>query len=179
MKRMAVLFGLLALTAVAASTVTRASVAALEKSFNNRLDREVLEGDPFLLLGTTHGIYVDGFGVVYSAEVNLANAPGINPFHPEMTKADWQRVRQKKLQKLPALRQAMKSMLVDTAASLDGMPGEEQVVLGVRITRLPGEDTAGIPSQIVMRAQKRNMLDVHTGRVNRSQMDTFVKVQEN
>ncbi|MBI4905262.1 MAG: hypothetical protein HY820_16630 [Acidobacteria bacterium] len=179
MKRVVVIFVLMTVAAVAASTVSRASVAALEKSFNNRLDREVLDGDPFLLLGMTQGIYIEGFGVVYAAEVNLMNAPGINPFHPEMTKADWQRIRQRKLQRLPALRQAMKSMLLDSAASLDGMPAEEQLVVGVRITRQPGEDATGIPSQIVMRAQKRGMLDVHTGRVARSQMDALIKVNEN
>lgn len=178
MKHLLAIIVLISLVASAASHVSRASVASLEKSFDNRLDREVIEGDPFLLLGMTHGVYVEGFGVVYAAEVNLANQPGISPFHQEMTKADWQRVRQKKLQRLPALRSAMKSMLLDTAASLDGLPVEEQIVLGVKIARQPGEDITGIPSQIVMRAQKRPLLDIHTSKRDRSQLDTLIKVQE-
>ncbi|HUQ91337.1 MAG TPA: hypothetical protein VM120_06630 [Bryobacteraceae bacterium] len=180
MKRIAgfLLLAALTLSATGRSKVTRASIAALEKSFDRRLDSQVLEGDPFLLLGMTRGVYVEGFGIVYSAEVNLAPVPGISPFHREMTKADWTRVRQKKLQRLPLLRIAMKQMLLDSAASLDGIALEEQTVLGVSLTRDPGEDTTGIPSQIVMQGQKKDLLEIQTGKRDKAQLDTVIKVQE-
>lgn len=162
----------IAVAATGASRVTRTSVAAMEKSFDGRLERDVLDGDQFLLLGMTRGVYVEGFGIVYSAEVDLAPVPGINPFHPEMTKQDWARVRQKKLTRLTPLRAAMKQMLVDTASSIDGLSGEDKVVLGVTLTRRPKEDGTGIPSQIVMQAVKKDLLE------HRTQLDTVIKVQE-
>lgn len=155
-----------------ASRVTRASVAAMEKSFDGRLERNVLDGDPFLLLGMTRGVYVEGSGIVYSSEVDLAPVPGINPFHPEMTKADWGRVRQKKLARLPLLRAAMRQMLVDSASSIDGLNAEEIVALGVTVTRRPNEDNTGIPSQIVMQAVKKSLLE------HRAQPESVIKVQE-
>lgn len=166
------------MAATGASGVTRASVAALERSFDHRLKSEVLEGDTFSLLGWTRGLYIEGFGVVYSAEVQLAPIPGISPFHPEQTKQDWARVRQKKLQRLPALRSAMKQMMLDCASSLDGVPAQEQVVLGVSLTTHPNEDSHGVPAQIVMQAVKRDLLDIQTGRRQRSQLDSVIKVQE-
>lgn len=180
MKRAIILSAVLALALGAAGRVrlTRAAMATTEKSFDGRLERDVLEGDMFLLLGMTRGVYIEGTGIVYSAEVNLAPIPGISPFHPEMTKQDWARVKQKKVQRLPALKTAMKQMLIDSAATLDGMPSEEQVVLGVTITSHPKEDSAGIPGQIVMQAGKKALLDVQAGRVRRAQMDTLIKVVE-
>jgi len=171
MKRWLLVF-MIAIAATGASRISRTSVAAMEKSFDARLEREVLDGDQFLLLGMTRGVYVEGFGIVYSAEVDLAPVPGINPFHPEMTKQDWGRVRQKKLARLSPLRTAMKQMLLDTASSIDGLGPEEVVALGVTVTRRPQEDSTGIPSQIVMRAAKKALLE------HRTQLDTVIKVQE-
>ncbi|MBI3682409.1 MAG: hypothetical protein HY235_18675 [Acidobacteria bacterium] len=177
MKRLIALLALAALAA-GASKVTRASIATLEKSFDRRLERDVLDGDPFLLLGMTRGVYIEGYGAVFSAEVNLAAIPGISPFHPEMTKQDWARMRQKKLQRLPLLKQAMKQMLVDGAASLDSMPAEEQMVLGVSVTRHPSEDVTGLPAQLLMQAQRRVLLEFQTGKRDRAQLDAAIKVQE-
>ena len=171
-----ILFLAIAVVAAGAARVSRTSVAAMEKSFDRRLEREVLDGDQFLLLGMTRGLYIEGFGIVYSAEVDLAPVPGISPFHPEMTKQDWGRVRQKKLARLPLLRTAMKQMLLDSASSIDGVGGEENVVLGVTVTRRPNEDNTGVPSQIVMQALKRNLLE--TKHRDPKQLDTVIKVQE-
>lgn len=169
---------LTALVLMAAPRVTHPSIAALEKSFDRRLERDVLEGDAMQLLGMTRGVYIDGFGIVYSAEVNLAPITGISPFHPELTKDDLARTRERKLKRIPVLKQAMRSMLVDSAASLDAMPGEEQVVIGVSLTRHPRENIAGIPSQIVMQAQKRVLLDFQTGKRDRAQLETAVRMTE-
>lgn len=168
----------ISLSATGRARLTRASIAAVEKSFDHRLEREVLEGDPFLLLGMTRGVYVEGFGIVYSAEVDLAPVPGISPFHQQMSKADWLRVRHKKLQRLPLLRTAMKQMLLDSAATHEGLDPDEQMALGISLTRHPGEDSSGIPAQIVMQAYKKNLLEISTGKRDRLQLDSVLKIQE-
>lgn len=176
--RFAILFFALHWLTIAAPRLNLAAVTAMEKSFNRRLEREVLDGDPFLLLGLTRGIYIEGFGIVYSAEVNLAQGPGISPFHPEVTKEDVARLRQKKMARLPLLRNAMKQQLLDMAGSLDGLPAEQQIVLGVTLFRHSWEDTTGLPHQVVMQAQKRQLLEIQTGRRDRAQLDAVVRVQE-
>lgn len=157
--------------------VTRASVAGMEKAFDRRLLRDVVE-NPFLLLGATRGVYLDGYGAVFSAEVNLAVGPTASLFRPQLTKEDLAKLKQKKVDRLPVLRQAMREMLVASAGSLDGMPAEERLVVAVSLFNFNWEDASGLPSQIVMQAQKKQLLEFQTGARNRAEMPQAIKVQE-
>jgi hypothetical protein len=40
------------------------------------------------------------------------------------------------------------------------------------------EDTAGLPSQILMQAERQKLLDVQLGRASRSSVDAIIHVQE-
>lgn len=154
--------------------VGRASIAAMEASFDKKLAK-LWTDDPFLLLGMTRGVYLDGFGAVFTAEVNLVTGPTITPFRPQISKEDILRHHQRKIERLPILRKAMRSMLMDSAASLDNVAADEQIVLGVTLTRYPWEDMTGIPTQILMQSRKRELLEAQrTG----SLPDSACKVQE-
>lgn len=158
--------------------VSRVSIAAVEKMFDRRLEREVLDGDPLLLIGMTRGVYIDGFGAVYSSEVNLVPGLVSSPFRPEASREETARLRQRKLERLPVLRRAMKRMMVDSAATLEGMAPSDQFVYAVSIYLHPREDSTGIPSQIVMQAQNKALLDAHAGRLSPLQLDRIFRVQE-
>ena len=132
----------------------------------------------FLLIGMTRGIYLEGYGIVYSAEVDLVASPGISPFHPEVTKEDITRLRQRKIARLPVLRKAMRQMLLDSAGSLDGLPAEERMSVGVSLNHRSWENTSGLPSQIVMQAEKRVLLDFATGKRDRAQLESAIRMQE-
>jgi hypothetical protein len=156
--------------------VSRATVAAMEKSFDRRLEG-VIES-PFLLLGMTRGIYLEGYGAVFTAEVNLASGPSVTPFRPKATPEDIARLRQKKLERLPALRGAMREMLVSSAGSLDTVPADEQLVVGVSLFSFSWEDTSGLPAQIVMQAPRKTLLEFQTGRRDRATLPSMVQVRE-
>jgi hypothetical protein len=155
------LAGVLSAGSPDAPKVSRKSVAAMEKSFDQKL--VTLWPEPFLLLGTARGFYLDGFGAIFSAEMNLVTGPNVTPFHPEMSKLEIEQHRKKKLERLPVLRQAMKQMLTDAAASLDSVPVTEQIVVEVTVVKYPWEDMTGIPTQILMQAQKKKLLDAQRG----------------
>ena len=143
--------------------IKRASLVSMEDSFDKRI--KGLADDPYLLVSNTHGIYLDGYGAVFTAEVSLANAAGISPFHPALTRDEYARLRAKKMERLPALRQSMRDMLLAAAASLDEVPAGEQIVLGVSLINRPGEDRSGIPDQILMQGTKSQLLDAKLGRI--------------
>jgi len=153
MKRFALL--LLASSAIWAQrpAVSRDAMAAVEKAFDERI-MKFSPDEPFDLLGTTRGVYLEGFGVVLTAEVNLVISPGISPFHPTYTKEEIAKVRQKKLQRVQALKEMMVAQLEKTAAALDKVPPNERIVLGVTLLYRPWEDTSGLPRQIVMQAPR-------------------------
>jgi hypothetical protein len=176
MIRFGLLVGVVAIALAQQPRVGRGALAAVEQSFDQRLAK-LNPDDPFALIGPTRGVYLDNYGVVFTAEVNLATGPSITPFRPTIGKEDVARVRGKKLEALPRLRATMKEMLVDSAAMLDTVPQEEQVVLGVSLFHRAWEDTAGLPAQIVMQARRKALVDYKLRR-DRATLDATVQVRE-
>jgi hypothetical protein len=152
--------------------VSRAVMKTQEELFNTRIQRLSVD-DPFDLLGNTRGIYLERYGVVLSAEVGLTVVPGITPFHKEYTNEDRARVRQKKLQRVPVLKQAMADQLADTARALDMLPPDARIVLGVTLFNWSWEDISGLPRQIVMQAPRKVFYSTP-----RAQLLNAVEVQE-
>src|SRR4030081_397486 len=77
--------------------IKRTSLMAMEDCFDKRI--KALADDPYILVSNTHGIYLDDYCAVFTAEVSLANGPGISPFHPVFTKEEYARLRAKKLER--------------------------------------------------------------------------------
>ncbi len=160
----------------ASPRVTRPMLVAMEKSLDSRVTR-ISQDNPFLLLGPTRGIYLDGYGAVFTAEINLVSAPAaLMMFRGEMTKEEIQQHRQKKLQRLPQLKEALRQALLDSAASLDTVPAEEQIVVVAMLSKYPWEDVSGVPQQIMMQASKKSLLDQ---RNNPAALDTVIRTTEN
>ena len=144
--------------------VNRAMIEAMEHSMDRKLSG-LWPGDPVPVevLGLTQGAYIDGYGAIFMGEVNLVLAPGITPFHPTVTPDEIKRTRDKKLQRMPQLKTAMREMLVDSARSLDAVPADEQVALGVSLFYWKWEDREGLPAQIVMHASRKDLLQSGAG----------------
>jgi hypothetical protein len=148
----------------------RAALTAMETSFDQRIAR--LADDPYLLVGSTRGVYLEGYGAVFSAEVSLSNGLLPSPFRPAITKEDIARVHATKLERLPALRQSMRDMLLSAAASLDEVPPNEQIAIAVSMLYSPQEDRSGLPGQILMQGEKSRLLEAKLGRIG---LDGIVK----
>jgi len=133
--------------------MTRNVIAGSERSFDSRLAR-----DAFDLLGPTRGVYLEGFGAVFSTEVNLILSPNLSPFHQSFTKMEIARIHDRKVQRLPVLKQNMRDMLIASAASLENLPPNEQVVVAVSLFHYAWEDYSGMPNQIVMQAERQKLL---------------------
>lgn len=171
--------GGLSLAALVAATTTprvsRVSLAAMEDSLDRKLERIDID-DRFVLLGATRGVYLDGFGAVFTTEVDLLSSAAVTPFRPAYTKEEIARLRQKKLARIEALKKNMRDMLLSSAASLDGVATAEQIALAVTIPYFRWEDSAGMPRQILMQAPKRLLLEAARG--NAAALEGSLKVQE-
>ncbi len=172
-----ILAGALGTAAAEAPRVKRAALAAMEKAFDMKLLSAAAQ-EPFDLLGNTRGIYLEGYGAVFTAEIGLVYSPTINPFRLTIPKAEMAAVHVRKLRQLPILKDDMRQMLLDCSASLDGVPAAEQIVVSVILFNRAWEDTSGLPSQIMMQAERQKLLDVQTGRTPRANLETVVKVRE-
>src|SRR5271169_6113985 len=126
--------------------VSRTLIVSTEKRLDDRITR-LWDDNPLSVLGLTRGIYIEGFGAVFTVEVNPAVQP-LTLMNPVLTPQDKTKFRQKKLERIPQLKKALVLALADTASSLDPIPANEQVVIGVNLTRYQWEDTTGMPAQI-------------------------------
>src|SRR5579871_4849935 len=91
-----------------APRVSRSVLIETEKTLDSRLVRSAAD-NPFLLLGPTRGIYLDGYGAVFTAEVNLVSVPAaMQMFRPTFTPQEIGAHRQKKLERIPELKRSMR-----------------------------------------------------------------------
>ncbi len=178
--RFAAAIAVFAITGLAATAgqprAVTLSVIGIQKKLDDRF-AHISPDEPFFLLGTTRGVYLDGYGAVFTAELNLVQGPNHTPFgSAPITKEIIARHRQKKLERIPKLRAEMRIMLAQTAAALDGVPDNEQVVLVVDLTKYPWEDTSGIPCQIIVQGQKSALAAAAAG--GGAQLATVIKSEE-
>jgi len=171
------------LLAVAASAiasdaprVSREQLVTVEKSLDSRYTK-LWDDVPVAVLGLTRGIYLEGYGAVMTSEVDLVAGPTMLFIRGPLTKDEVEKFRLKKISRVPELRAAMRQALIDSAASLDTVPLEEQIVVVAMLSKYPWEDFRGLPHQIMMQAQKKKLLDALRSRVGT--LDEAIRVQEN
>ena len=137
--------------------VNRAMIEAMEHSLDRKL-AGLWPQDPVEVLGVSQGTYIGGYGAIFLGEVNLAPAAGISPFHPTIKPEEVSRTHEKKAQRMAALRTTMRAMLMDSARSLDSLPPDEQIALGISLFYWTWENREGLPAQIVMHAPRKALL---------------------
>ena len=143
---------------VAAAKIPQGMLDNLEKNFDSRL-MAFDSMDPVDMLGGTRGLYIQGFGTVFTTEISLIVTPGNFPIaRPTFTPEIRAQVHQRKMARLPKLQEIMKDMVKVTAKTLLTLPDDQRIILAVRLRYLPEEDTAGLPSQISMSADKKSAL---------------------
>lgn len=171
---------LLAITSLAwgeTPAPSRDEMAAVERSMYEKMLKFNVEA-PADVLGLPRGIYLDGFGVVFTAEFSPLVTPGISPFRPVMSKEQIAQIRAAKEQRMPLVRAMMRQMLVDAASTLDRLPKNEHVVLGLVMFYTKWEDRGRMPRVITMNAEKGALLDVAANRAPAQALEKTITVRE-
>ena len=114
--------------------------------------------DPIDPVGWTRALYLQGYGTVMTAELDLVRTPVPTPFHQTITPTEKTTVHQHKITNLALLKKTMQEMWQDAAANLTSQPDTEQVVLAVRLFYRTWEDRTGLPEQIVMKGTRKGGL---------------------
>ena len=170
------LVAVLALTAATSGPrVSRGTLASMEKSLDERI-QSLWNDNPYLLLGTTRGVYLEGYGAVFTAEVNLVMNP-VALMNTRITKEEIAKVRQKKLDRIPVLKKTLRDSMGAMASSLDTVPGDEQIAIVAFIDHYPWEDVTGVPVQITLTAQKKKLVEAQ--RAGGAGLDAAIHVTEN
>ena len=165
-------------TAADTPRVSRPLLATIEKSLDDRISKLWVD-NPLALMGSTRGVYLAGYGAVFTTEVNMAIG-GATLMHTQWTKADKDRHHQQKIERLPQLKQLLKQTLLESAAlpALDAVPLDEQIYLAAFLSRYPWEDPSGIPAQVIVQAPKKKLLEVQRAGGAAAALDQVVRVTE-
>lgn len=126
----------------------------IEKRMEGKL-MVVDRNDPVVILGLPRGIYLQGYGAVFTVDLSLVAAPAISPFNQQITKQQVVQTHDRKVKHVPVLKTAMRDLWMDTANSLASVPDTEQVVVAVRLLYQSWEDTTGLPAQIILKAPRK------------------------
>ena len=129
----------------------------LEDSFDARLDSAGTER--MHVMGGTRGLYLPGYGLVFTAELDLTFTPMPGGLvRREITPADRTTYHTKKLQQLAVLQRLMREMVTASVQKVDPMPENERIVLAVRLMYQSWEDQTDLPRQILMTADRKSAL---------------------
>ena len=154
--------------------VPRAKIVNMETLISTQLASMYPE-EPYFVIGAARGMYLDGVGVVFSVEINLAMGPSQNPFSAAISKEAIARHRARKEERLPALKTKMFSVVTNMSNYFETLPANEEFILSVTLLRYPWEETAGQPSQIIMRVPRVKLVDAQRAS---AKSDKFIRVQE-
>ena len=155
-----------------APRVDRAQMKKVEEGLDATLLKFTIDNS-HTLIGLTRGVYLEGVGAVFTAEVIVVNA-NVNIMKPLPTKEEVVQIRNKKLERIPILKRVLKDALVSAAASLATIPPDEQVVIAVIVPRFKFEDPTGLPSQVTVQASKRKLLESKG-----AALDAVIRITEN
>jgi len=123
-----------------------------------RLDKKMSTtggADPIYVIGQARAVHVPGFGVVITQEITPVATPAPNPFHILPGLQQVQQIHQRKLARLPLVRQTAREMWVEAARSLPTLPEGEHIFIVVRFLYQGWEDMKGLPAQIAVHGERK------------------------
>ena len=101
--------------AYASADHARRAGAAWRRDFDGRFSHGLTRRMPSICWAPRAGVYLEGYGAVFSTELNLILSPNLSPFQPSFTKLEISRIHDRKMQRLPLLKQNMREMLMASA----------------------------------------------------------------
>jgi hypothetical protein len=130
-------------------------IRSLEREFDKKLASA--GPTPFYAIGATRGVYIPGYGMVFTAELDLMQTRAAGGLlHSEISPAEVVGTHEKKLAQLPLLQQLMRDLVTSTAQKVDMIPASEHIVFAVRLWYQGWEDRTRLPEQILMTADRKS-----------------------
>lgn len=163
-----------------ANPVSSASLSKVESSINQRLSSSI--NDPYDLLGRTRGTYLEGYGAVFTVEVNLLMISSLSigpPFGPKLTAADLTKFHDRKMVKLNSLREMMRDSITSAACTLlPGLAPEDKIAFEVFLFNYSWEDSTKLPHRVTMFATKQKLVDAVNKHASPAEMAALFEERE-
>jgi hypothetical protein len=106
----------------------------------------------------THGVYVEGYGVVLITDVNLISLPPLFGFAGGVTDKDKAQIHDSKVKRFPAVRELFARVAADVASGLERLPPEESVLLRVNFYNFEFEKKNDLPKRLTISGRKKDLV---------------------
>jgi hypothetical protein len=158
--------------------VSTESILSVERTINERLAGSTT--DPYEILVDSRGTYLEGYGAVFTNEINLVNSAAFtpNPFRPAASPQQVLLVHDRKVKKLAELKDTMRTLLMDASTTLEGMPANEKVAIEAKLFSFSWENNRGIPHRLLMSAEKQKLLAARTSHASQADLTAIIDEQE-
>jgi hypothetical protein len=160
--------------------VSRASIIAVEKSINEEFANKSGDPNAYDVLGNARGTYLEGYGALFTVELDLINTGPLtpNPFKQTITAQEIATTRERKLKKLAMLRESMHTLMVNAAGTLEGLPANERVSMAAVLLFNKWEESRGMPRRLFMSAEKQKLLDAKAAHAGQPELAAIIEEQE-
>jgi hypothetical protein len=163
--------------AVPSGPMTRPALVDFQALLDAKVE-SVPKENPFNILVPTQGVYLAGYGVVFTTQIFLINHAASTPFNKGFSPADIARLHKVNTDRLPVLKQTMREMLMIAAQKLAALPAKESITIAVALHYYSHENRTGLPWQLVLQAPRQAILDYQANRMSLAQFDQALKLQE-
>lgn len=155
----------------------RDSLERVERSMSDRLrTNEALS--TMYVLWQPRGAYLEGYGAVFTVELNLVPMGDISPFQKAYSAEQKRQLNIRKRQRLEDLTEQAREMLVEAASKLNVVPEGEKVALAVTLFHYNWEDVTDLPSQLVVQAPHKALLAGAAGNLSKAELRAQVQERQ-
>ena len=140
----------------------RDQIAAAEEIVDQRF-QAVGSDTVMTVIGNPSGAYIEGYGVVFNVQVNIAPVGNINPFRRSYSDEEIRQINIRKRQRIETLEQRTRDLLVELSSLIPGLPADEKIAVAVSLFHFAWEDLTQLPKQMVMAAAKSVLAQVKSG----------------
>lgn len=137
-------------------------IVAAEQIVDQRF-QSVGDNAPMAVVGYPRGAYIEGYGVVFNVQVNIAPVGNISPFRRSYSDEEVRQINIRKRQRIETLEQRTRELLVELSSSIPGLPANEQIAIAVSLFHFAWEDLTQLPKQMVMAAAKSVLAQAKSG----------------
>ncbi|HKD07618.1 MAG TPA: hypothetical protein VKB79_17075 [Bryobacteraceae bacterium] len=139
--------------------VSLGSLKTVEASINDRIRSNI--NDPYDLLGPARGTYLEGYGAVFTVEMNLVlvSPLTLSPFKQVVSDKEISDLRERKAKKVDGLKVMMRDLMAGASRSLPGLPPQERIVMEAFLFNYRWENSRGLPRRLVLTTTKQQLID--------------------
>jgi hypothetical protein len=139
------------------SRVPRSQILEVEGSINDKFHSNTTE--PYDVLGQARGTYLEGYGALFTVELQLVPVTPPNPFKPTISEAEKQSIHDRKLKKVVELRKAMYGLMSGASNTLTKLPPDQQISMEAVLWYFNWEYQRDLPKRLFMTVEKDKLQD--------------------